>query len=161
MQQFENAANSQDGMGLVQGYHQALDALQAARSDYSGERLSRVEADQMGRTTQPDVNDSQAEQAPAGYEEMTGAYFRSLSDSSNQSGASGTPATDATPATGDQGTTAAPTATPAPAANGTTPPASSTPAAAAPTPTSATAPAPSATPAVPAPATTTPPAPTP
>ena len=81
MQKFENSANSADGLGVVQGYHQALDALSAARTSYSGERLSRVEADQLGRATEQNVNDTQAEQAPAGYEEMTGAYFRSLSDS--------------------------------------------------------------------------------
>ena len=42
--------------------------------------LSRVEADQLARDPRKDVNDSQAEDAPAGYEEMTGAYFRSLSE---------------------------------------------------------------------------------
>jgi hypothetical protein len=134
MQQMETAANAQDGLGLVQGYHQALDALSAARSDYSGERLSRVEADQMGRTTQPDVNDTQAEQAPAGYEEMTGAYFRSLSDSSNQPAGASAPA-DAPTTTSTPASTAAPAAVPAPAS--TTAPASS----AAPAP--ATPPAPS------------------
>jgi hypothetical protein len=83
MERVEHAAQTQDGLGLVQGYHQALDALAAAHSDYAGERLSRVEADHLARSTQPGMNDTQAEPAPAGYEEMTGAYFRSLGDASN------------------------------------------------------------------------------
>ena len=36
--------------------------------------------DHLARDPGKDINDSQAEEAPAGYEEMTGAYFRSLSD---------------------------------------------------------------------------------
>jgi len=35
----------------------------------------------MARDARKDVIDTQAEEAPAGYEEMTGAYFRSLSES--------------------------------------------------------------------------------
>ena len=75
----EDAARSQNGLGVVQGYHQALDSLQAARDAYAGDRLSRVETDHLGKSAGTDVNDAQAEDAPAGYEEMTGAYFRSLS----------------------------------------------------------------------------------
>jgi hypothetical protein len=80
MKEFENAARNQNGLGVVQGYHQALDSLQAARSTYAGDRLSRVETDSMARDARKDMNDTQAEEAPAGYEEMTGAYFRSLSE---------------------------------------------------------------------------------
>jgi hypothetical protein len=80
MKDFEDAAKTQNGLGVVQGYHQALDALQAARDVYAGDRLSRVEADALARGPRKDMNDSQAEEAPAGYEEMTGAYFRSLSE---------------------------------------------------------------------------------
>ena len=80
MQAYENAARDANGLGVVQGYHQALDALQAARDAYAGDRLSRVEADALARDPRKDVNDAQAEDAPAGYEEMTGAYFRSLSE---------------------------------------------------------------------------------
>ena len=80
MKAFEDAARNQNGLGLVQGYHQALDALQAARSAYAGDRLSRVETDSLTRAARKDVTDTQAEEAPAGYEEMTGAYFRSLSE---------------------------------------------------------------------------------
>jgi len=76
----EDAARDQNGLGVVQGYHQALDSLQAARDAYAGDRLSRVEMDHLARDPGKDINDSQAEEAPAGYEEMTGAYFRSLSD---------------------------------------------------------------------------------
>ena len=80
MRSFENAARNQDGLGVVQGYHQALDSLQAAREEYAGTRLSRVETDALARDPRTDVMDTQAEEAPAGYEEMTGAYFRSLSE---------------------------------------------------------------------------------
>ena len=80
MKEFESAARNQDGLGVVQGYHQALDSLQAARSAYAGDRLSRVEADALTRNADKDMNDTQAEEAPAGYEEMTSAYFRSLSE---------------------------------------------------------------------------------
>jgi hypothetical protein len=136
MKHLEASADSQDGMGLVQGYHQALDALQSARADYSGEHLSRVEADPNVHNTQPDINDSQAEQAPAGYEEMTGAYFRSLGgDSSSQPGA-GAPTTDSTTAPAPDES-----ATPAPAATDASTPAST------PAPAPATAPAASVTPA--------------
>jgi hypothetical protein len=79
MQAYETAAKNQDGLGVVQGYHQALDSLQAARSAYAGDRLSRVETDAIARDPRKDINDAQAEDAPAGYEEMTGAYFRSFS----------------------------------------------------------------------------------
>jgi hypothetical protein len=81
MKAFENAARNQDGLGVVQGYHQALDSLQAARNAYAGDRLSRVESDSLARDPHQDMSDTQAEDAPAGYEEMTGAYFRSLSES--------------------------------------------------------------------------------
>ena len=81
MKEFEDAARNQNGMGVVQGYHQALDSLQAARSAYAGDRLSRVETDSLTRDARRDVFDTQAEDTPAGYEEMTGAYFRSLSES--------------------------------------------------------------------------------
>ena len=81
MKEYENAARNQNGMGVVQGYHQALDSLQAARSAYAGDRLSKVESDSLVRDPRQDVIDTQAEEAPAGYEEMTGAYFRSLSES--------------------------------------------------------------------------------
>jgi len=81
MKEFENAAQNQNGLGVVQGYHQALDSLEAARAAYAGDRLSRVEADTLARDPRKDVLDTQAEDAPAGYEEMTGAYFRSLSES--------------------------------------------------------------------------------
>jgi len=85
MKTFEDAARNQNGLGLVQGYHQVLDSLQAARSAYAGDRLSRVETDSLTRTARKDVFDMQAEEAPAGYEEMTGAYFRSLSESPSTS----------------------------------------------------------------------------
>ena len=81
MKQLEDAAKNQNGLGVVQGYHQALDSLQAARAAYAGDRLSRVEADSLTHNARKDVMDTQAEDAPAGYEEMTGAYFRSLSES--------------------------------------------------------------------------------
>ena len=81
MKDFENAARNRNGMAVVQGYHQAINSLQAARSAYAGDRLSRVEADGLRRDARKDLFDTQAEQAPAGYEEMTGAYFRSLSES--------------------------------------------------------------------------------
>ena len=84
MKELESAAGNQNGLGVVQGYHQALDSLQAARATYAGDRLSRVETDSLSQDARKDVNDSQAEAAPAGYEEMTGAYFRSLSESSSQ-----------------------------------------------------------------------------
>jgi len=80
MKEFEDAARNQDGLGVVQGYHQALDSLQAARDAYAGDRLSRVETDSLTRDAHKDMIDAQAEEAPAGYEEMTGAYFRSLSE---------------------------------------------------------------------------------
>jgi len=80
MKEFEDAARNQDGLGVVQGYHQALDSLQAARDAYAGDRLSRVETDALTRDAHKDMIDTQAEEAPAGYEEMTGAYFRSLSE---------------------------------------------------------------------------------
>jgi hypothetical protein len=79
MKQYENAARNQDGLAVVQGYRQALDSLQAARTAYAGDRLSRVEADALTRDPHKDMNDTQAEEAPAGYEEMSSAYFRSLS----------------------------------------------------------------------------------
>jgi hypothetical protein len=85
MKEFEDAARHQNGLGLVQGYHQALDSLQAARSAYAGDRLSRVETDSLTRDARKDMTDTQAEEAPAGYEEMTGAYFRSLSESPSAS----------------------------------------------------------------------------
>jgi hypothetical protein len=100
MKQFEEAANRQDGLGLVQGYHQAIDSLQAARSAYAGDRLSRVEADALTRDAHHDMIDTQAEDAPAGYEEMTGAYFRSLSEA---------------PASGASNAAAPPQGSPAPA----------------------------------------------
>jgi hypothetical protein len=81
MKELEDAARSQNGIGVTQGYQQALDALQEARAAYAGDHLSRVESDQLTRGTNPDTIDTQAEAAPAGYEEMTGAYFRSLSES--------------------------------------------------------------------------------
>ena len=43
MKELEAAAGTQNGLGVVQGYHQALDSLQAARTVYAGDRLSRVE----------------------------------------------------------------------------------------------------------------------
>jgi hypothetical protein len=91
MQDFENAARNQNGLGVVQGYHQALDSLQAARSTYAGDRLSRVETDALTRDPSKDMSDTQAEEAPAGYEEMTGAYFRSLSETSANPAPPGTP----------------------------------------------------------------------
>ncbi len=80
MKEYEQAARNQNGLAVVQGYHAALDSLEAARSAYAGDRLSRVESDALTREPGKDVNDTQAEEAPAGYEEMTGAYFRSLSE---------------------------------------------------------------------------------
>jgi hypothetical protein len=81
MKDFEAAARSKNGLGVVQGYHEAIDSLQAARAAYAGDHLSRVESDALRRDDRTDVFDTQAEEAPAGYEEMTGAYFRSLSES--------------------------------------------------------------------------------
>ena len=83
MKALENAAHNQNGLEVVQGYHQALDALESARATYAGDRLSRVEADALSRDPRRDILDSQAEVAPPGYEEMTGAYFRSLGESSS------------------------------------------------------------------------------
>jgi hypothetical protein len=85
MAALENAARNQNGLGVVQGYHQALDALESARAAYAGDRLSRVETDALARDPRKDIYDTQAEDAPAGYEEMTGAYFRSLSESPSSS----------------------------------------------------------------------------
>jgi hypothetical protein len=90
MKELENAARSQNGIGVTQGYQQALDSLEQARAAYAGDRLSRVEADQLTREASPNTIDTQAESAPAGYEEMTGAYFRSLSES----GANAAPSTN-------------------------------------------------------------------
>ena len=90
MKTLEDAERNLNGLAAVQGYHSAMDGLQSARDAYSGDRLSRVEADALARDPRKDVNDAQAEDAPAGYEEMTGAYFRSLN---------GAPA-DAAPAEG-------------------------------------------------------------
>jgi hypothetical protein len=80
MKELEAAAGNQNGLGVVQGYHQALDSLQAARAVYAGDRLSRVETGALSQNARKDVNNSEAEAAPPGYEEMTGAYFRSLSE---------------------------------------------------------------------------------
>ena len=80
MKKTEEAAAKQDGVGVVQGYHQTLDALAAARTTYRGTRLSRVEVDSLQGTALKDMNDAQAETAPPGYEEMASAYFRSLSE---------------------------------------------------------------------------------
>jgi hypothetical protein len=85
MKQLEDAARNQNGLAVVQGYHQALDSLEAARATYAGNRLSRVETDAVAHDARKDVIDTEAENAPAGYEEMTGAYFRSLSESSSNS----------------------------------------------------------------------------
>ena len=93
MKEVEHAARTEDGLGLVQGYHQALDALTAAHASYEGERLSRVEADHLAHETQTDVNEAAAEPAPAGYEEMTGAYFRSLGNAANAPPDAPSPAT--------------------------------------------------------------------
>ena len=90
MKTLEDAARNQNGIGITQGYQQALDSLEQARAAYAGDRLSRVEADQLTRQASPNTIDTQAEAAPAGYEEMTGAYFRSLSES----GANTTPSAD-------------------------------------------------------------------
>jgi hypothetical protein len=81
MKNLEDGARGQNGLAVTQGYHQALDSLEEARAAYAGDRLSRVEADALTRDASKDVIDTQAETAPAGYEEMTGAYFRSLSES--------------------------------------------------------------------------------
>lgn len=81
MKQFENAAKTQNGIAVYQGYHQALDALAAARTAYRGNRVSRVEMNTLSNTASKEMSDTQAEGVPAGYEEMTGAYFRSLSES--------------------------------------------------------------------------------
>jgi hypothetical protein len=83
MKELENSARGQNGIGVTQGYQQALDSLEEARAAYAGDRLSRVESDQLTREASPDTIDTQAEAAPAGYEEMTGAYFRSLSESNS------------------------------------------------------------------------------
>jgi hypothetical protein len=83
MKELENSARGQNGIGVTQGYQQALDSLEEARAAYAGDRLSRVESDQLTREASPDTIDTQAEAAPAGYEEMTGAYFRSLSESTS------------------------------------------------------------------------------
>ena len=80
MKKTEDAAAKQDGVGVVQGYHQTLDALAAARTTYRGTRLSHVEVDSLQGATLKDMNDAQAETAPPGYEEMASAYFRSLSE---------------------------------------------------------------------------------
>lgn len=80
MKELEASAHNQNGLGVVQGYHHALDALAAARAAYAGDRLSLVEADSLTRDAHKDVYDAQAEGTPAGYEEMTSAYFRSLSE---------------------------------------------------------------------------------
>ena len=93
MKALEASAQNQDGLQVVQGYHQALDSLEAARSEYAGQRLSRVESDAITKSAHSDVSDSQAQDAPPGYEEMTGAYFRSLSDS--PAAAASTPAASA------------------------------------------------------------------
>lgn len=86
MKQFESAAKTQNGIGVYQGYHQALDALASARTAYRGNRVSRVEVNSLGNSEQKDVSDTQAEGVPTGYEEMTGAYFRSLSESNSGNG---------------------------------------------------------------------------
>jgi len=83
MQALENAARSQNGIGVTQAYQQAIDSLEQARAAYAGDRLSRVESDALTREASPNTIDTQAETAPAGYEEMTGAYFRSLSESAS------------------------------------------------------------------------------
>jgi hypothetical protein len=89
----ENAARNQNGLAVMQGYHAALDSLSAARTTYAGDHLSRVEADGLSKDAHKDMNDTQAEEAPAGYEEMTGAYFRSLSgESADATNASQPPA---------------------------------------------------------------------
>ena len=81
MNDFENAARNQNGVAITQAYQQAVDSLEQARAAYAGDHLSRVESDQLTREASPNTIDTQAEAAPAGYEEMTGAYFRSLSES--------------------------------------------------------------------------------
>ena len=85
MKKMEASGNTQNGLGLFQGYHQALDALASASTAASGSgtgRVSRVEGNASGnRAPQQGVADAQAEGIPAGYEEMTGAYFRSLNES--------------------------------------------------------------------------------
>jgi hypothetical protein len=117
MQKFEDAVHNNDGLGVVQGYHQALDALSAARTAYAGERLSRVEADSLTRDVHKDMVDTQAEEAPAGYEEMSSAYFRSLSESPATPASSGDAPTDGTTAptstsAPDAAPVSAPTSTP-------------------------------------------------
>ncbi len=82
MKKFEEAAKAQNGIAVYQGYHQALDALAATRTAYRGNRVSRIEMNSTQASAPKDLSDTQAESVPAGYEEMTGAYFRSLSETS-------------------------------------------------------------------------------
>jgi hypothetical protein len=83
MKQMQDAAQKQDGLGVLQAYHQTLDALASARSSYSGDRVSRVEVNSLQPDSNGTISETEAEHAPAGYEEMTGAYFRSLSESND------------------------------------------------------------------------------
>ncbi len=80
MNQMQVAAQKHDGLGVLQCYHDALSSLSAARASYSGDRVSRVEANSLQTDANSNVSETEAEHAPPGYEEMTGAYFRSLSD---------------------------------------------------------------------------------
>jgi hypothetical protein len=124
MKQVEAAANGKNGLGVSQGYHAVLNALQAARASYVGQKLSRIEANSLSNDAHKDMYDTQAEDTPAGYEEMTGAYFRSLSESASgatqTSNSAPAPAPNA-PAATPPAASAQPTPPPQPAAAPATP----------------------------------------
>lgn len=80
MQEMENAARKNDGLGVRRAFSQAVSALDDAKQSVDRQVTARNEQDKLPPWMREEIRTGVEDGIPKGYEEMAGEYFRALAE---------------------------------------------------------------------------------
>jgi hypothetical protein len=80
MNQVEQAARKDDGLGVRRAFSQAVDTLGAAKDSLQSEIAVRRDADKLPSWVREQMSIGAREGVPKGYEEMVAEYYRALAE---------------------------------------------------------------------------------
>ena len=84
MNQLEQSARSNDGLGVRRSFSRAIDSLGEARKTVQNEVAVRREQNKLPGWVRDEIRVGLQDGVPKGYEEMVGEYFRALAEGRSQ-----------------------------------------------------------------------------
>ena len=80
MNQLEQSARKNDGLGVRRSYSRAVDSLGEAKKTVQNEGVVRREQNKLPGWMRDEIRVGIQDGVPKGYEEMVGEYFRALAE---------------------------------------------------------------------------------